>query len=490
MLFSRKQARAAGGWLLTLLAVFTLSWLGIPFIGGERAGLLEDDAYFYAQIAFNYQRLGFFTFDGLASTSGFHPLWMGLLSGLAQLVGLFTQDKSLHLSALFTLWFALVLAVTTRVGKTPLERIAFFGIALLTTPLMETALLSLLLLLAADRILRPGKGEKADIPLFVATFLVPLTRIDAAPFLLLWLPLLRRERALFIAVAAGLAAGSATHFLTLEALFGHPYSVSSLLKSDSFRRGLPFLRALAKSGIFVRALVLGGLSLWAILALRRAGGARTRLALVVAPPVLFTLTHMLVSDVRGWYFLPGYVFAYWAGANGGTSNPWKGLIPAEPIPSWHRRASLLVAATALLLNAYKVYRFVPLNHVRSASWDFVHEARELLPADARLYQVDGSGFTGYWLDRQLINGDGLVNTYEYARRLKDRKLAGYLEEQAVCYLITDAPISRSQKNLVDQRGLVLGRSAAEELLRSRAYGWSTNRNAHFILWRLRVSRCG
>jgi hypothetical protein len=196
--------------------------------------------------------------------------------------------------------------------------------------------------------------------------------------------------------------------------------------------------------------------------------------------------------VRAWYFLPAYAFAFWAGTRGGSSSSLHSQFNSVSDGQAHREFRsgwLVVVLMATLLNLYKVYRFIPLDHVRQASWEFVLRGRHLLPPDARIYQVDGSGFTGYWLERQLVNGDGLVNTYEYARRLRAKKLAGYLGENGICYLVTDAPVGDRQKYLVDLSGLRVKRSSAEEVLRSTAYGWSKNPNAHFILWRLRDARC-
>ena len=54
-----------------------------------------------------------------------------------------------------------------------------------------------------------------------------------------------------------------------------------------------------------------------------------------------------------------------------------------------------------------------------------------------IYQVDGTGFTGYWLRARVVNGDGLVNSWEYRRRLLRDDLAGYLEEIGATYLLTN-----------------------------------------------------
>jgi hypothetical protein len=467
-------------WVSIVGATFFASWLGVSFIGGERAGLLEDDSYFYAQIAYNSFHLSCLTFDGLSPTSGFHPLWMAVLSGVAHVVGLVTQDKVIHLAAYLTAWFALVLLLADRTGATKAGRLAFVALALLTAPLMETALLALLFLLATERILRAPARKHPDVGLLALALLIPLTRIDAAPFALAWLLVLRGERGRVVAVGLGILLGIALHWAILQTLFGHPYTVSSLLKAGNLGQGMGLFRTISKSGILTRIAVLTLLVAWAWARNRSSGRIPTRTLILVGAPVLFTLTHVVLSDVRSWYFLPGFTLAFWLGE--------RSLAIVAPETEW-RAARTLVFGVLLTLTAYKGYRFIPLDHVRLESWNFVRDARSVLPDDARIFQVDGSGFTGYWLKRPVINGDGLVNTYDYARRLRARKLAGYLEERRVCYVITDAPLEARQENLVNLGGMSVKRSDAREILRSRAYGWSENRNAHFILWRIGGARC-
>ena len=108
-----------------------------------------------------------------------------------------------------------------------------------------------------------------------------------------------------------------------------------------------------------------------------------------------------------------------------------------------------------------------------------------MPDHERIYQIDGSGFTGYFSDRSLMNGDGLMNSYEYARRLADGTLAGILNEQGVCYIITNtAPASDA---LVDVGGLVVTRDDVHEVFRTRTYGRYPTTD--FVLYRRTVRSC-
>lgn len=479
---------------LVLLVLFGLSRALLPYIAGERAGLMEDDSYFYAQIAFNSQRYGLFSFDGLSATSGFHPLWGGLLSLVAHLLGLVTQDKALHLAGYLALWFGIVLALAVRVSVSKSQAAVFIGLALLTAPLMETALLTLLLVLTLKALMKGATERKFDSSLVVSSLLIPLTRIDAVPIVLLWLVAVWSNRAQRNSLGLGLVVGLSLHFAILQVFFGHLYTVSSLLKVDQARQELLSLGGPKKIGLAIRTLLLLGLVVWGAASTWSVGRApRTQLFLFLGPPVAFSLAHALLSGVRSWYFLPGFTFSFWAGTMAlasldGAGTPWFKF----QLPSFKRSLRwgwYAVVGAVLILSLYKVYRFIPLNHVRQASWNFVERAQQFIVPEGRIYQVDGSGFTGYWLRRHLINGDGLVNTYEYAERLKKNQLSGYFEEQGICYVVTDAPLKESEKYIVRNGGLKLRRARGEELLRSEAYGWSKNQNAHFVLWRLDSDRC-
>ena len=59
--------------------------LGLSALGQKPYLGAQDDAFFYFRIAGNIVQNGFLSFDGLTPTNGFHPLWMGLLTGLRYL---------------------------------------------------------------------------------------------------------------------------------------------------------------------------------------------------------------------------------------------------------------------------------------------------------------------------------------------------------------------------------------------------------------------
>jgi hypothetical protein len=72
---------------------------------------MQDDAFYYLQPAWLYKSLGYFTFDGVNKTYGFHPLWMITLTALAHTTTdkIFFLREALVLSAI--LYFATGVAI-------------------------------------------------------------------------------------------------------------------------------------------------------------------------------------------------------------------------------------------------------------------------------------------------------------------------------------------------------------------------------------------
>ncbi|HNW82398.1 MAG TPA: hypothetical protein PKG52_05830, partial [bacterium] len=89
-------------------------------------------------------------------------------------------------------------------------------------------------------------------------------------------------------------------------------------------------------------------------------------------------------------------------------------------------------------------------------FELFEEVRKNVRADEPVFQVDASGFTGYFSERIIINGDGLVNSHTYTERILSNELSGYLEENDICYIIDNYKIS--DRPIVDIGGLKVKRN--------------------------------
>jgi len=128
--------RLSQGELVSLYVVIAAT---LPAAYAGASGALQSFFHFFAADAFIYlsvadtSRFGFYTFDGINATSGFHPLWQILLQGAFQTFGL-TGDKVAQIT--FAFWASVTL-VTTGSVFTALTVLRWSGSALaamLTVP--------------------------------------------------------------------------------------------------------------------------------------------------------------------------------------------------------------------------------------------------------------------------------------------------------------------------------------------------------------------
>lgn len=459
---------------------FLLSLLFMPWLGSPVGGFMEDDSWFYAQIAFNWPRVGYPSFDGLDETSGFHLLWGGLLAMISWGLSIWTESKLVLASAIAALYLVIVWATVRLIGKGRSKGLILFiatTFLLLGAFYMETALLSLMLLVLHHS-LNATSREQQSSPPFVVMFvsaLCVLCRIDAVLILLVWASCLLNRR-LSGYVLIGTALGIAIHFGGMFQIFGHWYSVSSQLKSNSAVHGLE--SGLPTDGLLVRTGLWILLTIWACSrALLAPRNAVTLGALLGT--FSYTLLHLVFSNIRSWYFLPAYAVALLAAT---VSEP-------ALTESRQRRQVQLVrgfAGLAIALWSYKALRFVAAEEKRIKAWSFVAEVQKRVPQKDAIYEIDASGFPGYWTERHIINGDGLVNSYDYARRLMQNDLGEYLKDEEICWLLTTARVaSKSSSLLLSYGGLTLDDSQVTPVFPHSLKG-SRRRTQ---LWKLKYPGC-
>lgn len=105
-----------GRWLLAAVVAAVAGWQLLPFLTETpraltAAGLVKDDAFFYAILAQHFHRYGIFTMDGRMPTNGFQPLWMLVTLGLKTLLpGVNTMR--LVLAASWASWVAFAFCAT------------------------------------------------------------------------------------------------------------------------------------------------------------------------------------------------------------------------------------------------------------------------------------------------------------------------------------------------------------------------------------------
>ncbi len=475
--------RRIAPWALLLAAAAALVALGYRRIAGAPMGWLMDDGLFYARIAMQLATTGQSSFDGIHETSGYHLAWEGVLAALSWGLAPFTVDPHHHMGAFLTLSLFAALACGFGFARRAHHRLALIALALSGHLLLETVPLVLVLMGMA----RALEGRERNTPwaLVALAPLVPLLRIDATPVavVLLFAAAADGRWAALRAGALALAAGVALHFGLLYGLFGEPLTVSMMLRAHALLQyesaPLAFNLWSYGAGTTGRSLLLIGLlALAGVLAWRHRGTPRNRpLLWLVLGLAGFSLMHLVLSHMRYWYFVPGLVGATYA------------LVRLEvPGGLSHRIRGAALVALALLAGVYlghKGWRIAALADAQDETWTFLERIGDHVPRGEAIYQVDGSGRTGFYSGRSVVNGDGLVNDRQYARRLVAGRLGGYLDEEDICYLIVNR--SGEPDPLVDQGGLVVNRGEVTELLRSGARGRTGQVN--YALYRRDAPTC-
>ena len=453
-------------WLLLTLAALFLTAQLLPVLRVFPNGLVDDDGYFYAQVGYNLGRLSASTFDGVHQTSGYHLLWGMALGGISKIAGVFTASKDLHLAAFYFcgIWICGVVAIGA--FRDPLARAAAFCVLLFGFSLAETVLLSAVLIAIVGRLLAasPPFGSRAGDLALVA--LVPLIRIDALPLALVLLCcLVNRDARAAARLMSAVVAGAFVHAVWMYALFGDVFSVSSMLKAgaighaphgvatfvlDNVRANIAASKAQVVR--FVTVWALAGLALWQI-ASTPDRESRRRQLWTVAAVMTFYLPHLFLSRMRSWYFTPAHaVLLYLVARNACDSH--ETVVRRLAVRGIY--VGLIVAYVAGIAYVNTTYRDDQV-HVTA----FIRQLRDRIPEAARMFMVDGSGYPGFFSERTLINGDGLMNDAVYAARLVNGGLAGYLEEQHICFVITNRRDVGDA--IVDTGGLVVRRSDADLL---------------------------
>lgn len=415
---------------------------------------VPDDASYYLKIAQNVNQGYGFSFDGLHTTNGFHPLWQWVCVGLLWPAPM-EPETALRAVLLFQV---LLLAVAARLLYGVLRKYAsapalWLGTACFVAfvlPLacngMETALLVCLLalLLFFGEKYRPftHPSPKTETRLGLLLGLTVLTRLD---FVFLCVPIyliilrqgitngsVRQTIRRFLPFSAGLALPVLPYLVYNQATFGHMLPISGYLKFQTVPVGPSAKLAdllTHRESFFAVLPPVFAVWFW----LRRNTHPHTWLACLLAVLAaglsLLFLYHLLFMRwiYFSWYFVPYSLFA------------------ALALTFWAHHYSIrytgrlwvLCGVLGLALLGYRVQNFWRYS-VLPPNWS-QHSYRAALWAKAHTQPHDilamkDAGHFSFFSGRRVINLDGLVNTFDFQQTLQQKRLRQYLRQNRVRYL--------------------------------------------------------
>lgn len=425
----------------------------LPYASSFPSLIVEDDGFFYAKIAQNIASLGISTFDGLNETSGYHLLWMGILSIVAWLGSWVYNAQEFALFCFLVASFSVIFIYSAMFFQQGESRLLAIVLSLICSLLTEVNILVLFLLIFYSWFLKDSSSEAKAVPwsVLIAVAAIPLTRIDSLVMIILPLVyLFLKNRKVAIALSIAVVLGVSLQLLIMWAAFDNFFSVSSMLKtselsshfeSNFLRRGFDYtVRNIIAISFLMTAILLGIYRKnWRILAI----------SLSVS---WFYCAHLFLSDQRHWYFLPIYLPMLFCILNQVTNMPRFKTILSH--------ASIL-ASVVLMLAFGLAYQLMRVDDRINSSY-FAKMANNILNEEDIVFQVDGSGWTGFFIQAHIVNGDGLVNSFDYASRLKRGDLAGYLDEIGAKYILVNKP--SVDGHIVNIGGLKVSSTEVEKLL--------------------------
>jgi hypothetical protein len=473
---------------------------------------LEDDAFYYLQIARNVSAGHGFTFDTLHRTNGFHPLWLFCLVPLTRLApGDFASVRLLLCLQLFLVVLScveLTAALLPRIGAWPAIAAALMMVALPGSQLvlfrgMESALL-LWLLTRCWRSLawltEEARPAHAWLRLGAWCSLAFLARLEAGIITLVIVIITyrhwRNRTKLLLSLIAFPTITITGYLIWNRLCFQLWIPVSGLIKASAlfydnrtiaerlFGSYTPLTRLIAVTGVDQRAprlafaLYCCALTLLALFAVAHhqrlrscIAGARIGGALAMCLAI-WLLENLFLPLGATWYPVAPLL---------GTAL----LVGAIAAAQAHGARALAIALVVLgvgraTLHAWRDWRLqdsVTIRALEAAQW-----ARDNIPANERIGSWN-AGLFAYFSHRLVINLDGLVNDADFYRQtLLKRQFAQYVASEHISWFADGVYTAESLQR--PTYGITTDQATMPVKLVYRACDWRLGVCSGYGVWRL------
>lgn len=421
-------------------------------------GFMADDSYFYSQIAYNLGVNKFSSWDGLNLTNSYHILWMGIISLCSLILSFFTETKETHLFGHTVVYLLIMFYFLKKYSDKVIDIFVLAGIVVSGYILMENLIVIFLLFLIYKEIIKYQNQKKFSYLLILSFFLIPLARIDTIAlvgFIPLILLIRSRDKFYFFLLTA-LFFGLIFNFLIYHIIAGEFYSVSSYVKMNQNITNTMEHR-IVKNVLYSNLMPLG----WLTLKMR---GYILILFFIFFLINIFFLKkkqsslfygfflglysyffiQLFLNYIDTWYYsvMFGSLFILFKISNFGFY--------------WKNTQIFIFYAFILLLFFGKFYNSYKYYDYRTEYIKEIKQIETYIPKNSKIYQYDVAGHLSFYSNIKVINGDGRVNSFNYADDLLNKNLSNYLNKNNICYL-TDLFTQKlgSEKVLLNQSGLII-----------------------------------
>ncbi|HEY5534230.1 MAG TPA: hypothetical protein VIL99_04720 [Ignavibacteria bacterium] len=444
---------------LLLILVFTLLIISfsafLPF--NFLLNFSHDDAFFYIKTADNFSKGLGSSFDGVNSTNGYHPLYFLLLSFYFYLIHLFSNPSPevLYRAIFFadSILIGLTLMIIYRILKfTDNYKNKFFlfiPFFLILTVIrdfgLETHLLSLLFFIYLYFIIRENLyGINYFYLKLLIIPLIFLTRTDylysVIPFILASDYFLSRKENrkiylitnLFFLILTALIYYSINYFFfgnisTISAVIVNTFPQIVLIENikNLFLYKNQFINQLPRLLFVFSGLILQIYYWYKKFKLLPVKEKNIFIVFFISSigSFVFLLLHLMfnANSIREWYLtLPTLITAFQ-------------LALLLNLKSKYFASLLIIFSLMFIIVLY--FTRVQNDKFKSV-YNYAKNLCNYVSENENIFQVDITGIVGFFSERKIVNGDGLINSFEYLSYLKSGDINKYLQKYKIRYYST------------------------------------------------------
>ncbi|MCX7611489.1 MAG: hypothetical protein N2043_07875 [Ignavibacterium sp.] len=427
--------------------IFFLMWITLPL--NYLLKFTTDDSYFYIKTALNFANEFKSSFDTLNSTNGYHPLWFILLAFIFKIAITLKITNEIDL-------FRIVFLLTTIINYFTLkfvyktfkefytndENKIFLSASFLLIPLVLFYLIGmevqifLLCFISLIYLLHKFFSEQIQnslkVKISILLSLIFLSRVDLFwyVFIIITLYILINKKYLlldWIKISVVPFFVFVSYILLNKNYFNTFYPISSLYKfSLNIFENLKNVPNPFSNPIDFGILLLNIF----FLLISFLKFSNSKLKLINSFKLLlyfslgifsFLIINFLVNSngVREWYYsysLFCAILIY--------------LITAQQTTKYNQIIFLLLVIFNLFY--FTIFRMNYYNH--ESAYKYAQKIHQIVSSEDFIYQVDYSGIVSFFSGKKIINGDGLINSFEYYNYVKNGELDRYLEKIKPKYL--------------------------------------------------------
>ncbi|MBS1552454.1 MAG: hypothetical protein JST15_10365 [Bacteroidetes bacterium] len=441
----------------------------------------NDDSFFYLKTAYNFSAGFGSTFDLINETNGYHPLWFLILSAYYFLINLFTGFSPelyfrltvllINLINAFIIYFLYEYFVTVDSGKAKRGFLLMLPLFLTFVAIrdygMETHLTCLLVIMYVY--VKSYELKYGKILITQKTVLLCLLFLSRIDYLFTVIPVMvisdflmspRIQRKKYIInSSAALILVSVTYFFSNYIFFGNFLTITTKVKSsfpliiflknfnDLFAPGT-FTNQFVKSFYVLNVVIL----FLIVISFKKQRSKVSRSDVFLFAVCLSSLIFIIFNLFYNWY----------------TLKEWYVAFPAFVCSLMLIRILNLFPKTFYISLSGFILLFILYfytTRLTNPKWDSMYyyalDVKKNTGPEDRIFMIDLSGIIGYFSERKIINGDGLINSFEYWKYRDSDSLQKFFEKENIGYYSTYST-TKGNHEVKDSSGYLIDKCYANK----------------------------